>query len=147
MLSSVEMENMFFSRDFCTVKVWDLANTSKPLQNISIYDPIKTKLCELYENESIFDKFSICSGPDSNTVATGMFNNNFHVFDVRKETNTMFELTYNKKTVSKVIPKKCTDTLGSNYDYSRKVLKTCYHPKEHIVSIACLNCLYFYKAT
>lgn len=55
-----------FARDFCTVKVWDVANTSKPLANIPIYDPIKTKLCELYENECIFDKFSIASGPDSN---------------------------------------------------------------------------------
>jgi len=127
------------------VKVWDLANTSKPVQNIQIYDPIKTKLCELYENECIFDKFSLSSGPDSNSIVTGMFNNNFHVLDVKRETNTQVELTFNKKTVLKVLPKKCTDQLGSNYDYSRKVLKTAYHPKEHIVSMACLNCLYFYK--
>jgi serine/threonine-protein phosphatase 2A regulatory subunit B len=134
-----------FSRDFCTVKVWDLANTSKPLQTISIYDPIKTKLCELYENECIFDKFSICSGPDSNTVLTGMFNSNFHVFDVKRDTNLQFELNFNKKSIFKVIPKRCTDVLGSNYDYTRKVLKSAYHPKEHMCAIACLNCLYFYK--
>lgn len=134
-----------FARDFCTVKVWDLANTSKPLANIPIYDPIKTKLCELYENECIFDKFSICSGPDSNQVLTGMFNNNFHVIDVKKDTNTQFELNFNKKTVSKLIPKKCTEVLGSNYNYTRKVLKASYHPTEHIVALASLNCLFFYK--
>jgi serine/threonine-protein phosphatase 2A regulatory subunit B len=134
-----------FARDFCTVKVWDLANTSKPLANIPIYDPIKTKLCELYENECIFDKFSICSGPDSNQVMTGMFNNNFHLIDVKKDTNTQFELNFNKKTISKVIPKKCTEVLGSNYDYTRKVLRTVYHPRENIVAMACLNCLFFYK--
>jgi len=136
-----------FARDFCTVKVWDLANTSKPLANIPIYDPIKTKLCELYENECIFDKFSICSGPDSNQVMTGMFNNNFHIIDVKKDTNTQFELNFNKKTISKVIPKKCTEVLGSNYDYTRKVLRSVYHPRENIVAMACLNCLFFYKGS
>jgi len=134
-----------FARDFCTVKVWDLANTSKPLANIPIYDPIKTKLCELYENECIFDKFSICSSPDSNQVITGMFNNSFHILDIKRDINTQFELNFNKKTISKVIPKKCTEVLGSNYNYTRKVLKTSYHPREHIVALACLNCLFFYK--
>jgi len=134
-----------FSRDFCTVKVWDLANTSKPLQTISIYDPIKTKLCELYENECIFDKFGISAGPDSNQVLTGMFNSNFHVIDIKRDTNTQFELNFNKKTVSKLIPKKCTEVLGSNYDYTRKILRTSFHPKEHVVAISCLNCLSFYK--
>lgn len=48
-----------FSRDFLTVKVWDVNMTNKPVSTIPIFEPIKSKLCELYENESIFDKFSI----------------------------------------------------------------------------------------
>ena len=135
-----------FSRDFCTVKVWDIANTSKPLQTISVYDPIKTKLCELYENECIFDKFGIASGPDSNQILTGMFNNNFHILDVKREINTQFELNYNKKTIARVIPKKCNDVLGSGYDYTRKILKSAYHPKDHVIAVASLNCLFFYKS-
>lgn len=136
-----------FARDFCTVKVWDLANTSKPVANIPIYDPIKTKLCELYENECIFDKFSVGSGPDSNQILTGLYNNCFHVIDVKRDINTQMELNFNKKTVSKVIQKKCTDVLGNNYDYTRKVLRATYHPREHIVALATLNCLFFYKGT
>jgi len=136
-----------FARDFCTVKVWDLANTSKPLANIPIYDPIKTKLCELYENECIFDKFSIASGPDSNQVVTGMFNSAFHIIDVKRDINTQFELNFNKKTISKVIPKKCTEVLGGNYDYTRKILRTTYHPTEHTVAMASLNCLFLYKGS
>mmetsp|Transcript_52400 Transcript_52400/g.60192 ORF Transcript_52400/g.60192 Transcript_52400/m.60192 type:complete len:433 (+) Transcript_52400:77-1375(+) len=135
-----------FSRDFCTMKVWDLANTSKPVSVISLYDPIKTKLCDLYENECIFDKFSISSGPDSNQVVTGMFNSNFHIIDVKRDINTQFELSFTKKTISKVIPKKCTDVLN-NYDYTRKTLKTTFNPKENTVAVACLNSLFFYKGT
>lgn len=134
-----------FARDFCTVKVWDLANTSKPMANIPLYDPIKTKLAELYENECIFDKFSLASGPDSNQVATGLFNSTFHILDIKRDINTQFEMNFNKKTITKVIPKKCTEVLGSNYDYTRKVLRGAYHPTDNIVAMACLNCLFFYK--
>lgn len=35
-------------RDYMTVKVWDLANTKKPLLNISIQDSLRAKLCEMY---------------------------------------------------------------------------------------------------
>ena len=133
-----------FSRDFCTVKVWDIANTSKPVSVIPLYDPIKTKLCDLYDNECIFDKFSISSGPDSNQVLTGMFNSNFHMIDVKRDINTQFELSFNKRTISKTIPKKCTEVI-SNYDYTRKTLKTTFHPKDNMVAVACLNCLFFYR--
>lgn len=134
-----------FARDFCTVKVWDLANTSKPLANIPLYDPIKTKLCDLYENECIFDKFSLSSSPDSNYIVTGMFNSNFHLLDLKRDTNTQYELNFNRKTISKTIPKKCTEVLGANYDYTQKVLRSAYHPKENITALACLNCLFFYR--
>ena len=33
------------ARDYLTVKVWDLANTKKPLMNVSLQETMKTKLC------------------------------------------------------------------------------------------------------
>lgn len=48
-----------FARDFLNVKVWDINMTNKPVSIIPIFEPIKSKLCDLYENECIFDKFSI----------------------------------------------------------------------------------------
>jgi len=50
-----------FTRDFLTTKVWDLKMTNKPLVSTNIFEPLKSKLCELYENECIFDKFDISS--------------------------------------------------------------------------------------
>jgi len=122
-----------------------VANTSKPMAVIPVYDPIKTKLCELYENECIFDKFTIAGGPDSNQIVTGLFNNNFHILDVKRDVNTQYELNYNSKTISKVIPKKCTDVLGSSYDYARKILRVAFNPKENVIALASLNSLFFYK--
>ena len=61
--------------------------TNKPVVTIPIFEPIKTKLCELYENESIFDKFSISSSSDSNYFITGNYNSSFHIIDRFGENN------------------------------------------------------------
>ena len=135
-----------FSRDFLTVKVWDVANTSQPVEVVNIFDPLKSKLCELYENDAIFDKFSISSSPCSNYFLTGLFNNNFHISDTKGAHNTQFELNFAKNTISKHIPKKFYEPLGQNYNYARKVLKSAWHPTQNIVAIACLNSLFLYSA-
>ena len=48
-----------FCRDFFNVKVWDINMSNKPVESVPIFEPLKSKLRDLYENECIFDKFSI----------------------------------------------------------------------------------------
>jgi serine/threonine-protein phosphatase 2A regulatory subunit B len=55
----------------------------------------------MFENESIFDKFSISSSGDGNQILTGNYNNNFHVIDLLDGSNTQYELNYKKQTVAK----------------------------------------------
>lgn len=133
-----------FSRDFLNVKVWDVNMTNKPVSVVPIFEPLKSKLCELYENEGIFEKFSISLSSCSNYFMTGLFNSNFHISDRNGDNNLQFELNFDKKTVVKTIPKKFYEPLGSKYDYQRKVLRSCWHPTENVIALACLNCLYFY---
>jgi len=90
-----------FSRDFLTVKVWDVNMTNKPVTTVQIFEPLKSKLCELYENECIFEKFNISGSPDSNYFFTGNFNSTFHIIDRNAEYNLQFELNFNKKTIVK----------------------------------------------
>lgn len=78
-----------------------MAMSKEPLQTIPIFEPLKSKLCELYENECIFDKFNISSNKDSNYMVTGNFNSGFHVIDKMGEINTLYELNFNKKTIAK----------------------------------------------
>ncbi len=47
---------------------------TKPVTTVNLFEPLKSKLCELYENECIFDKFSMSSSADSNYFVTGNFN-------------------------------------------------------------------------
>ena len=45
------------SRDYLTLRIWDINMDSKPIQTISVHDHLRSKLCDLYENDCIFDKF------------------------------------------------------------------------------------------
>ena len=69
------------SRDYLTLKIWDVNMENKPVKTIQIHEHIRSKLCDLYENDCIFDKFEALWGPDNKKVLTGSYNNYFHIFD------------------------------------------------------------------
>ena len=48
------------ARDYMTLKIWDINKEDKPVKVIPVHDYLKPKLCDLYENDCIFDKFE-CS--------------------------------------------------------------------------------------
>jgi serine/threonine-protein phosphatase 2A regulatory subunit B len=45
------------SRDYLSLKIWDVNMESRPVKTIPIHDHLRGKLCDLYENDCIFDKF------------------------------------------------------------------------------------------
>ena len=45
------------SRDYLTLKIWDINMDNKPVETIYIHDQLRSRLCDLYENDCIFDKF------------------------------------------------------------------------------------------
>lgn len=48
------------SRDYLSVKVWDLNMDSRPVESYLVHEYLRSKLCSLYENDYIFDKFETC---------------------------------------------------------------------------------------
>lgn len=48
------------TRDYLSVKVWDLQMDTKPIETYQVHEYLRSKLCSLYENDCIFDKFE-CS--------------------------------------------------------------------------------------
>ncbi len=52
-----------------TLKIWDLKMEKTPVKTIHIHDHLRSKLCDLYENECIFDKFECTLSPDSKYLA------------------------------------------------------------------------------
>uniref|UniRef100_A0AAY4BHE6 Serine/threonine-protein phosphatase 2A 55 kDa regulatory subunit B n=1 Tax=Denticeps clupeoides TaxID=299321 RepID=A0AAY4BHE6_9TELE len=53
------------TRDYLTIKVWDLNMENKPLETYQVHDYLRSKLCSLYENDCIFDKFECVRGREA----------------------------------------------------------------------------------
>lgn len=70
------------ARDFLTTKIWDLKMPNTPLQVTTLYEPLKSKLCDFYENDCIFDKFDLSISNCSNYFLTGIYDNKFHICDM-----------------------------------------------------------------
>jgi len=56
------------SRDYLSLKIWDINMESRPVKTIPIHDHLRGKLCDLYENDCIFDKFECVWGGDDKYV-------------------------------------------------------------------------------
>lgn len=48
------------SRDYVSVKVWDLHMDNKPVETYPVHECLVSQFCSLYENDFIFDKFECC---------------------------------------------------------------------------------------
>lgn len=78
------------SRDYMTIKIWDIAMELKPLKTINVHKYLKEKLCDTYENDAIFDKFEVQMSNDNKSIMTGTYNNNFIIYPkaVNTESNS-----------------------------------------------------------
>ncbi|KAK0271916.1 protein phosphatase 2A regulatory subunit cdc55 [Friedmanniomyces endolithicus] len=68
------------SRDYLTVKIWDVNMERQPVKTIPIHEHLRPRLCDTYENDSIFDKFEVVFSGDAKNVMTGSYNNNFMIY-------------------------------------------------------------------
>ena len=64
-------------RDYLSVKVWDLHMETKPIETYTVHEYLRSKLCSLYENDCIFDKFECCWNGTDSAIMTGSYNNFF----------------------------------------------------------------------
>lgn len=68
------------SRDYMTVKIWDMNMDTKPIKTINVHEHLRDRLCDTYENDAIFDKFEVQFSGDLKSVMTGSYNNNFMIY-------------------------------------------------------------------
>ncbi|XP_038987805.1 serine/threonine protein phosphatase 2A 55 kDa regulatory subunit B alpha isoform-like isoform X2 [Phoenix dactylifera] len=57
------------SRDYMTLKLWDINMDSGPVATFQVHEYLRPQLCDLYESDSIFDKFECCLSGDGLRVA------------------------------------------------------------------------------
>jgi len=128
--------NWIVTRDYLTMKLWDPRMESKPFRIVKFHDHLIPKLCDLYENDSIFDKFE-CSwngGPSSFRLLTGSYNNNFYICDAfGTHITPMMALKPNR-----------AGDMNQHLDSSQKVLHAAWHPHQDIIALGAKDFGYLY---
>ncbi|XP_058068044.1 serine/threonine protein phosphatase 2A 55 kDa regulatory subunit B beta isoform-like [Magnolia sinica] len=155
------------SRDYMTLKLWDINMDSGPVATFQVHEYLRPKLCDLYENDSIFDKFECCLSGDGLRVATGSYSNLFRVFGcipgsneattleasknpMRRQVQTPSRPSRSLSTLTRVVRRGTenpgADANGNAYDFTTKLLHLAWHPSENSIACAAANSLYMYYA-
>ena len=70
------------SRDYLSVKVWDVNMESRPVHTVSVHDYLRVHLADLYENDCIFDQFDCSVSSSGARGITGSYNNHFVLWNI-----------------------------------------------------------------
>ncbi|TKS72350.1 gamma isoform IMYPNO1 PP2A subunit [Collichthys lucidus] len=143
------------TRDYLTAKVWDLNMESKPLETYQVHDYLRSKLCSLYENDCIFDKFECAWNGSDSVIMTGAYNNFFRMFDRNTKRDVTLEASRESSKPRAVLKPRRVCAAGGkrrkddisvdSLDFTKKILHTAWHPSENIIAIAATNNLYIFQ--
>ena len=162
------------ARDYLTLKIWDVNMESRPVKTINMHDALKNKLCDLYENDCIFDKFECTFSGDGKHVLSGSYGNNFMIYPTDQEQHdgqgavllqadkSAFKAKKNLDKRGKVGPGRGLSPAPRNgssnnsnnalqqidadkIDFSKKILHSSWHPREDSIAIAATNNLFVFS--
>ncbi|KAF8716606.1 hypothetical protein AX14_012286 [Amanita brunnescens Koide BX004] len=133
---------------------------SRPVKTISIHDNLRGKLCDLYENDCIFDKFECVWGGDDKHVLTGSYHNYFRIYDTDTLNDVLLQADKSAFKAKKVGGPLASGKLGAKngarglrdaiqldtVDFNKKILHMSWHPRENTIAIAATNNLFLYSA-
>lgn len=150
------------SRDYMTLKLWDVNKESAPVATFNTHEQLRARLCDLYENDSIFDKFDCCINGRGDAIATGSYNNLFRVFGTWNNQELTLEASRDPMRKRLQTPNKANrfairkngaskragagDGAETGTDYASKLLHLAWHPEVNVIAAAASNSLYMYCA-
>lgn len=147
----------FMSRDYLTIKVWDINMEGRPVQTFRVHEHLRPKLCDLYENDCIFDKFEAAWSGDDSHVMTGSYHNLFRVINRATEQDVFLEASRDNITgPTHVLPpitvltghgkKTAPDQIHvDEMDFTAKIMHSAWHPSRGILALAATNNLYLFR--
>ncbi|KAI9319723.1 WD40-repeat-containing domain protein [Dichotomocladium elegans] len=146
------------SRDFLTLKLWDINMERKPVATLNVNDNMRSRLCDLYENDCIFDKFECTFSGDGANLMTGSYSNNLYIYN--RDTLAEINLQADKSAfkAKRLGSAKNKLTLGANRnggakgrrddmdnaDFNKKILHASWHPNENSIAVAATNNLFIF---
>eukprot|EP00798_Chlamydomonas_sp_ICE-L_P011588 gene11588-34291_t len=145
------------SRDYMTMKLWDIKKENAPVATYNVHEHLRARLCDLYENDCIFDKYDCCINGRGDAIATGSYSNLFRSFGTWNNQDQTVESSRDpmrKRLHSATksgrfgIRKSGPSKRGINEaeqatDYNSKLLHLAWHPEVNVIAAAASNSLYF----
>ncbi|EJD47942.1 protein phosphatase 2A regulatory subunit PR55 [Auricularia subglabra TFB-10046 SS5] len=150
------------SRDYLTLKIWDVNMDTRPVKTINIHDHLRGKLCDLYENDCIFDKFECGWSGSGSHVLTGSYHNYFKIYDVETTQDIVLQADKSAFKAKKIGGAKGAPGAKGNgilkngnkegmnleaVDFNKKILHASWHPRENTIAIAATNNLFLFSAS
>ncbi|KAI7727617.1 hypothetical protein M8C21_021188 [Ambrosia artemisiifolia] len=138
-------ERHILSRDYMNLKLWDMRMSSSPVVTYKIHEHLYPKLCDLYNNDAIFDKFDCCISGDGSHFATGSY---------RKQPQQAASRPRRRSSLSNLARglyrqgNNVSDT-GTNEiscDVKSKLLHLAWHPKTNLIACSTRNSLFMFYA-
>ncbi|KAF8057777.1 PP2AB2 [Scenedesmus sp. PABB004] len=156
------------SRDYMSLKLWDMAMEGRPVLSLPVHEELRPRLCDLYENDCIFDKFDACMSGDATHVASGSYNNTFKVFKAASDGGAGVQLEASRDPMRRRLQPAQKASAPARFphnvlkgrmgkrspgevpeaanDYGSKLLHLAWHPEANVIACAASNSLYMYAA-
>lgn len=130
------------SRDFMNVHLWDVHMESKPMRSYQVHEHLRPKLCDLYDNEAIFDKFEVSCSFDSRHVLTGSYQKMLRIMPTDGLSAAYnFEVSHNSQCGT------CNrERAVEGNGFSSRILLAAFHPRRNVIALAATSTLYIFQA-
>ncbi|OIR57011.1 MAG: protein phosphatase PP2A regulatory subunit B [Amphiamblys sp. WSBS2006] len=153
------------SRDFLTIKVWDMAMEKEPVRVIPVECGLKTRMGDIYENDLIYDRFQLSYSAHRDSVAAGSYGGVFKIYDgVLGESPSVrtFEASKALLSAPRTYPSHpvpadvlaCGRSPGQcrhpgvppSIDLTKRVLRLSHNPCKDCVAVSVMNNMYIFGA-
>lgn len=142
------------TRDYMNLRLWDMQMERAPVLVIPVHEHLRSRLCDMYENDCIFDKFQCVFSHDGGSLLTGSYNSLFQSYSAADGAGAAVEASVD--FVSGVsgrhtfTPEGLTANLlaGASaselVDPSRRILHLDASPMSNVAAVAAGPALYLY---
>mmetsp|Transcript_10412 Transcript_10412/g.38655 ORF Transcript_10412/g.38655 Transcript_10412/m.38655 type:complete len:474 (+) Transcript_10412:39-1460(+) len=144
--------NLIVSRDYMNLRIWDIRNQKAPVKTFPVHESLRSKLCDLYEDDHIFDKFQVHLSPQSDFALTGSYGKRFHIVDLfgdNDHSGTARQQTkVRRKKAARGVRKKSgsqSELRFDEEDLHQKIIASVWHPTSDIIAMANVNNLCIFK--
>ncbi|KAJ6251763.1 protein phosphatase pp2a regulatory subunit b [Anaeramoeba flamelloides] len=152
----------FLSRNFTSLKVWDMNMENQPLSTFYFHDFSHNRFNELYESDYIFDRFKCNWSGDGKYAMTGSYEDYYYIFDWKKnkgmlvdcsKTTTVYSEFYDANPESNDENGIFENSENNNklsynsekINLTKKILDLSCSPNNSFIAVAATNILYLFS--